>query len=70
MTTSNPTVKYAMSTEINKIKKNATLDEIIATMKYKNVHTLPVFDGGKMIGIIGRRDVFKNFYAIVKELYG
>ena len=70
VTTSNPTVKYAMSTEINKIKKNTTLDEIIAIMKYKNVHTLPVFDSGKMVGVIGRRDIFKNFYAIVKELYG
>jgi len=65
---SNPTVKSAMSTEINKIKKNTTLDEIIAIMKYKNVHTLPVFESGKLVGIIGRRDVFKNFYAVVKKL--
>ena len=66
---SNPTVKFAMSTEVIKIKKNTTLDEIIAVMKYKNIHTLPVFEGKKMIGVIGRRDVFKNFYAAVKKLY-
>ena len=68
MATPNPTVKYAMSTEINKIKLNTTLDEIIAIMKYKNVHTLPVFESGKMVGIIGRRDIFKNFYKVVKQL--
>ncbi len=70
ITASNPTVKYAMSTELHKLKKTTTLDEIIAIMKYKNIHTLPVCESGKLIGVIGRRDVFKNFYAIVKELYG
>ena len=69
LSASNPTVKYAMSTEINKLKKSTTLDEIMAIMKYKNVHTLPVCEGPKLVGVIGRRDVFKNFYAIVKELY-
>lgn len=66
---SKPTVKFAMSTEIVKIKKNTSLDKIIAIMKYKNVHTLPVFEGNRMIGVIGRRDVFKNFYRVEKELY-
>lgn len=70
MASSNLTVKYAMSTEIHKLKKTTTLDEIIAIMKYKNVHTLPVCEAGKLIGVIGRRDVFKNFYAIIKDLSG
>jgi CBS domain-containing protein len=66
---SNPTVKFAMSTEAIKITDQTTLDEIIAVMKYKNVHTLPVFKKNKMVGVIGRRDVFRNFYAVVKDLY-
>jgi CBS domain-containing protein len=66
---SNPTVKFAMSTEVIKIKKDTTLDEILTLMKYKNAHTFPVFEGTKMVGVIGRRDVFKNFYAIEKDLY-
>ncbi len=69
MAVSNPTVKFAMSTEVTRIKKDTTLDEIIVIMKYKNVHTLPVFDGNRMLGVIGRRDVFKNFYSVVKDLY-
>ncbi|MBL7170836.1 MAG: CBS domain-containing protein [Candidatus Omnitrophica bacterium] len=62
----NPTVKFAMSTEIIKAKENMTLDEVINLVRSRNVHTLPVFKGDKMVGIIGRRDVFKNFYAVVK----
>jgi len=65
---SNPTVKFAMSTEIVKISKNTSLDEIIAIMKYRNIHTLPVFENEKMVGVIGRRDVLKKFYAVVKDL--
>lgn len=64
----NPTVKFAMSTQVVKISKTTTLDEIIAIMKYKNIHTLPVFEGTKMVGVIGRRDVFKNFYFTIKDL--
>ena len=66
---SNPTVKFAMSTEIVKITPETTLSEIIALMKYKNVHTLPVFKGDKMVGVIGRRDVLRNFYAAIEELH-
>ena len=69
MPLSNPTVKFALSTGIIKIKKNTTLEEIITIMKYQNVHTLPVFEKNKLVGVIGRRDVFKNFYSTVKNLY-
>ena len=65
----NPTVKYAMSTEVIKIKKNTSLDEIINIMTYKNAQDLLVFVGNKMVGIVGRRDVFKNFYTAIKKLY-
>jgi len=69
MPLSNPTVKFALSTGVVKIRKNTTLDEIISIMKYQNVHTLPVFEKTKLVGVIGRRDVFKNFYSVVKGLY-
>lgn len=65
---SNPTAKFAMSTDPITIKKNTTLEEIIAIMKYKNVCTLPVLEKKKLVGVIGRHDVFKNFYCVVKDL--
>ncbi len=66
--TSNPTVRFAMSTDFVRIQPDASLDRIIRIMKYKNVHTLPVFKGNKLVGIIGKRDVFKTFYDVIKEL--
>lgn len=69
MSVFNPTVKYAMSTEITKIKRSTTLEEIISIMKYKNIHTIPVYEGSKMVGIVGRRDIFRNFYSIVHDLF-
>ena len=64
----NPTVKLGMCKELLKINKEATLDEIIDIMNTRNVHTIPVFENDEMVGVIGRRDVFKNFYATVSNL--
>ncbi|MBU1121700.1 MAG: CBS domain-containing protein [Candidatus Omnitrophota bacterium] len=64
-----PTVKFAMSTEVTKIRRNTSLDEIIVLMKYRNAHTLPVVEENKLVGVVGRRDVFKNFYAAMKDIY-
>ena len=65
---SNPAVKFAMTAVIKTLKKTTSLDDIIATMKYHNIHTLPVLEKKKIVGVIGRRDVFKAFYNAVKEL--
>ncbi len=69
MAVPNPTVKFAMSTDIITVQKNITLNQIISLMKYRNIHTLPVCEGDEMIGVIGRRDIYKNFYRVVKELH-
>lgn len=63
-----PTVELAMSTSVHKIKKTTSLEDIIVLMRYRNAHTLPVMKGNKMVGVIGRRDVFKNFYGIIKKM--
>jgi CBS domain-containing protein len=67
-TKSDPKVSYAMSKQVVTIKKSTNLDEIISIMKYKNVHTLPVLQGKKIVGIIGRRDVYQTFYNTIKDL--
>jgi len=64
----NPTVKFAMTTEVCTVEKSTTLEEIIALMKMKNIHTIPVCEGGDIVGVIGRRDVMKTFYAELKKL--
>ncbi|MFO8052433.1 MAG: CBS domain-containing protein [Candidatus Omnitrophota bacterium] len=67
-TLSDPKVSYAMSREPVTIRKITNLDEIISIMKYKNVYSLPVTQGKKIVGIIGRRDVYQTFYNAVSNL--
>jgi CBS domain-containing protein len=64
----NPTVKFVMSQNLIKIKKETSLSEILNIMKENNAHTLPVFDGRKLVGVIGRRDVSKIFYSEMQKL--
>ena len=61
-----PKVSFAMSTEAITVSPETNLDEIIALMKYRNIHTLPITSHDKLVGVIGRRDVFKSFYLAVK----
>lgn len=63
-----PKVDFAMSSEFVTTEPETDLDEIIALMKYRNIHTLPIVENNKLVGVIGRRDVFKNFYCTVKNI--
>ena len=38
---------------------NADINEITTLMAEKDIHTLPVLDGNKLVGIIGKRDVIR-----------
>jgi CBS domain-containing protein len=62
-----PKVSFAMSTEPITVNPDTNLDEIIALMKYRNIHTLPITIHDKLVGVIGRRDIFKSFYLAVKD---
>ena len=65
---SRPKVSFAMSTEVISINPEGSLDEIISLMKYRNIHTLPVIFQNKLVGVIGRRDIFKSFYCAIRDL--
>jgi len=65
---SQPRVSFAMSTEIITVNPEGTLDDIISLMKYRNIHTLPVVSQNKLVGVIGRRDVFRSFYGAIRDL--
>ena len=63
-----PRVEFAMSTELFTVSPDTDLDEIIALMKYRNIRTLPVTIENKMVGVIGRRDIYSNFYCALKGI--
>lgn len=64
----NPSVKFAMSTSVRSISPETTLYEIIGLVSAKKIHTLPVTEGDKLVGIVGRHDIFKLFYNEIKNL--
>jgi CBS-domain-containing membrane protein len=42
------------------ITPETRLDEIATIMAEDNIHTLPVLDNGKLVGIIGKKDIIKT----------
>ena len=38
-------------------QKDTKLVEVIAIMQRENVHTIPVFDEDKLVGVVGRHDI-------------
>ncbi len=53
-----------ISGSVTKIQKGTKLAKVIVIMHRKNVHTLPVYDGKKLIGVVGRHDILNAaFYT-------
>lgn len=50
-------LKNVVSKNVVKIQKNEKLTKIIAIMHRKNIHTLPVYNGKKLVGVIGKHDI-------------
>ena len=38
-------------------QKNTKVTKVIAVMHKKNIHTIPVYDGDKLVGVVGRHDI-------------
>ncbi len=45
------------------VKPETPLDEIATIMAEQNIHTLPVLDQGKLVGIIGKKDIIKTLIS-------
>jgi len=54
------TVGEAMTREPVTVSPDTTIEEVARLMVNKNLHTLPVVDGNRLIGIIGKEDVLRT----------
>jgi len=54
------TVADICSGPVASISPDTPLDEIATIMAEKNIHTLPVLDNSKLVGVIGKKDVIKT----------
>lgn len=54
------TVKDICSDTLTSVEAETPLDEVATIMAEKQVHTLPVLDEGKLIGVVGKSDIIKT----------
>ncbi len=56
-------VDNAMTRNPITVTSDTDIEKIAALMVGKNYHTLPVIDGGKLVGIVGKEDVLRTLLA-------
>jgi CBS domain-containing protein len=54
------TVAQAMTPEPVTVHPNVGIEAVAALMVDSNLHTLPVVEGGRLVGIIGKEDVLRT----------
>ena len=54
------TVSQAMTTDLFTIQPEMSIEEVATIMVNKNFHTLPVVDKGKLVGIVGKKDILET----------
>jgi len=50
-------VRDVMTKEVFTVAKNETVEYVVGVMLTKNIHTFPVIEEGKLIGVVGKRDL-------------
>jgi CBS-domain-containing membrane protein len=53
-------VSQAMTADPVTVKPDSSLEEIAQLMVRKKLHTLPVVDKGKLVGIVGKEDMLRT----------
>lgn len=60
-------VSEIMSTDLPAVAPADTVDHCMQLMTDKNIRYMPVFDGGKLAGIISMSDIVKEIILMQKE---
>lgn len=55
-------VKDIYSSEIVTVTRDTPMSELATIMSDRKLHTLPVVDGEKLVGVIGKGDIIRNLY--------
>jgi CBS domain-containing protein len=57
------TVKEAMTPNPVTVDPDTALEDIATLMVKNNIHTLPVLDQGRLVGIIGKEDILRTLMS-------
>ena len=52
-----------MSTDTITVEPDTNLEDIATLMVKNNIHTLPVLDAGRLVGIIGKEDILRTLMS-------
>jgi len=55
------TVEELFSRKVVTVDEKTPIDEIATIMTQKKIYTIPVMDGNRMVGVIGKGDVIRTF---------
>jgi len=55
-------VKDIYSPSVVTVDQDTPMDEVASIMADRKIHTLPVVDGDKLVGVIGKADIIRNLY--------
>jgi CBS-domain-containing membrane protein len=61
------TVKDIYTKEVVTVDEETPFENIATIMAEKKIHLLPVFKEGKLVGIIGKKDIIKGLSRDVSE---
>jgi CBS domain-containing protein len=61
------TVAQAMTTDPLTIEPEMTIEEVATIMVNKKFHTLPVVEGGKLVGVVGKKDILETLILNKKK---
>jgi CBS domain-containing protein len=56
-------VEQAMTPKPVTVDPDTDIEDVARLMVDKNYHTLPVLDGGKVVGIVGKEDILKTLLS-------
>jgi CBS-domain-containing membrane protein len=55
-------VKDIYSSKVVTVNEDTPMSELATIMADRRLHTLPVVDGEKIVGVIGKADIIRNLY--------
>lgn len=58
------TVNEIMATKVSTLGRNDTLDLADEIMTMSRIRHLPVVDGGRVVGVVSQRDLFRSALAV------
>ena len=60
-------VDNAMTPDPITVNSDTDIEKVAALMVGKNYHTLPVVDGGKLVGIVGKEDILRTLLTAAEK---